>query len=107
VQRSIEADLYCTLDGKSKSYCTPDSYKGTVVRLWHNRGNGTFEDATSYLSASELVLTFGSKRCDKLDTVEIRWPSGQVDRLTNVVAGETMIVTEGKGITGSRKYGDR
>ena len=46
VQWSPETDLYCTLDGKSKSYCTPESYKGTSVRLWHNRGDGTFEDAT-------------------------------------------------------------
>ena len=46
VQWSAETDLYCTLDGKSKSYCTPESYKGTSVRLWHNRGDGTFEDVT-------------------------------------------------------------
>jgi len=46
VQWSIEGDLYCTLDGKTKSYCTPESYKGLAVRLWHNRGDGTFEDAT-------------------------------------------------------------
>jgi hypothetical protein len=41
-----ETDIYCTLDGKAKSYCTPESYKGASLRLWHNRGNGTFEDAT-------------------------------------------------------------
>jgi hypothetical protein len=46
VQWSVQGDLYCTLDGKSKSYCTPESYKGTSVRLWHNRGDGTFEDVT-------------------------------------------------------------
>ena len=46
VQWSPDTDLYCTLDGKSKSYCTPESYKGTSVRLWHNRGDGTFEDVT-------------------------------------------------------------
>jgi hypothetical protein len=46
VQWSIAGDLYCTLDGKSKSYCTPESYKGAAIRLWHNRGDGTFEDAT-------------------------------------------------------------
>ncbi|MGB6667819.1 MAG: CRTAC1 family protein [Candidatus Acidiferrum sp.] len=46
VQWTPETDLYCTLDGKSKSYCTPESYKGTSVRLWHNRGDGTFEDTT-------------------------------------------------------------
>ncbi|HEX8871918.1 MAG TPA: VCBS repeat-containing protein, partial [Candidatus Acidoferrum sp.] len=46
VQWSLAGDLYCTLDGKSKSYCTPESYKGAAVRLWHDRGDGTFEDAT-------------------------------------------------------------
>lgn len=46
VQWSPETDLYCTLDGKTKSYCTPESYKGVSLRLWHNRGDGTFEDAT-------------------------------------------------------------
>ena len=46
VQWSPENDLYCTMDGKNKSYCTPESYKGTSVRLWHNNGNGTFSDVT-------------------------------------------------------------
>jgi enediyne biosynthesis protein E4 len=46
VQWTPETDLYCTLDGKNKSYCQPESYKGAAVRLWHNRGNGTFEDVT-------------------------------------------------------------
>jgi hypothetical protein len=41
-----ENDLYCSMDGKDKSYCTPESYKGASVRLWRNRGDGTFEDAT-------------------------------------------------------------
>jgi len=53
VQWSIESDLYCTLDGKGKSYCTPESYKGTAVRLWHNRGDGTFEDATKKAGLGE------------------------------------------------------
>ena len=46
VQWTPQADLYCTLDGAKKSYCTPESYKGTSVRVWHNLGNGKFEDAT-------------------------------------------------------------
>ncbi len=82
---------------------------GSVVKLTAAGETQTemLRSGSSYLSASELVLTFGLARHDKADTVEIRWPSGQVDRLANVVAGETIIVTEGKGITGSRKYGDR
>jgi hypothetical protein len=46
VEWSMEKDLFCTLDGKNKSYCTPDSYKGQSGTLFHNRGNGTFEDVT-------------------------------------------------------------
>ena len=46
VEWSIEKDLHCTLDGTRKSYCTPESYKGRSPTLFHNRGNGTFEDVT-------------------------------------------------------------
>jgi len=46
VDWSIEKDLFCTLDGKSKSYCTPESYKGQSPTLYHNRGDGRFEDVT-------------------------------------------------------------
>ena len=46
VEWSIDKDLFCTLDGKNKSYCTPESYKGQSPSLFHNRGNGTFENVT-------------------------------------------------------------
>ena len=46
VQWNEQGDLYCTIDGSHKSYCTPESYKGTSLRLWHNLGGGKFEDAT-------------------------------------------------------------
>jgi hypothetical protein len=47
VEWSIDKDLFCTLDGTTKSYCTPESYKGQSGRLMRNRGNGTFEDVTA------------------------------------------------------------
>jgi hypothetical protein len=43
---SLEKDLFCTLDGKSKSYCTPESYKGQSLKLYRGLPGGTFEDAT-------------------------------------------------------------
>lgn len=46
VQWSREKDLWCSLDGVSKSYCTPESYKGVSSKLYHNLGGGKFEDAT-------------------------------------------------------------
>lgn len=46
VQWTEKGDLYCTLDGRNKSYCTPEAYKGDTSRLFHNLGGGRFEDVT-------------------------------------------------------------
>jgi hypothetical protein len=46
VQWSPKEDIFCTLDGVGKSYCTPESYRGATNRLFRNRGDGTFEDVT-------------------------------------------------------------
>ncbi len=47
VQWTQKGDIRCSLDGSAKSYCTPESYKGTESRLYHNLGNGHFEDVTA------------------------------------------------------------
>jgi hypothetical protein len=39
-------DVFCSLDGKNKSYCTPEAYRGETCWLFHNLGNGKFEDVT-------------------------------------------------------------
>ena len=41
-----KTDLFCTLDGQTKSYCTPESYKGQSPLLFRNSGKGAFEDVT-------------------------------------------------------------
>jgi len=46
VEWVLEKDLFCTLDGTRKSYCTPESYKGQNALLFRNKGDGTFEDVT-------------------------------------------------------------
>jgi len=46
VQWSPQTDLWCSLDGATKSYCTPESYTGTRSRLFHNLGGGRFEDVS-------------------------------------------------------------
>ena len=46
VQWSEKSDLYCTLDGSTKSYCTPESYKGTASKLFRNLGAGRFQDVS-------------------------------------------------------------
>jgi len=79
---------------------------GATIRVTAEGGTETqmMRSGSSYLSASELVVTFGLGQQDKAERVEILWPSGQVDHLTNVAAGQTIVVTEGKGITASRRY---
>jgi hypothetical protein len=47
VKWSAEHDVFCSLDGKHKSYCTPEAYRGETCWLFHNRGDGTFEDVTA------------------------------------------------------------
>jgi enediyne biosynthesis protein E4 len=47
VKWSVDRDVFCTADGKQKSYCTPEAYRGDTCWLFRNRGNGTFEDVTA------------------------------------------------------------
>jgi hypothetical protein len=48
VKWSIATDQYCSLTGKGKSYCTPGTYNGESSMLFHNKGDGTFENVTKH-----------------------------------------------------------
>ena len=47
VEWTIDTDLFCTLDGENKSYCTPEAYNGQSPTLYRNDGDGTFENVTA------------------------------------------------------------
>jgi hypothetical protein len=47
VKWSPDHDVFCSVDGRRKSYCTPEAYRGDTCWLFRNRGNGTFEDVTA------------------------------------------------------------
>jgi enediyne biosynthesis protein E4 len=72
VKWSPEHDVFCSLDGKHKSYCTPEAYRGETCWLFHNRGNGTFEDVT----ASSGIFDSSSKSLGvaMLDDDHDGWP---------------------------------
>jgi hypothetical protein len=86
---------------------------GAVVRVSSSEGNNNNKDkqwkmlrsGSSYLAQSELVLTFGLGAQAKADSVEIQWPSGQVDKLSNIDADQTVTVQEAKGVIAYRAYG--
>ncbi len=46
VQWNMKAEIFTTLDGVHKAFTTPEGYKGCAGRLFLNRGDGTFTDAT-------------------------------------------------------------
>jgi hypothetical protein len=72
VKWSPEHDVFCSLDGKHKSYCTPEAYRGETCWLFHNRGNGSFEDVT----ASSGIFDSSSKSLGvaMLDDKANGWP---------------------------------
>ena len=72
VKWSPERDIFCSLDGKHKSYCTPEAYRGATCWLFHNRGDGTFEDVT----AASGIFDSSSKSLGValLDDNEDGWP---------------------------------
>ena len=51
------------------------------------------------------MLTFGLGAQTKADSVEVQWTSGQVDKLTNISAGQTVAIGEAKGVIASKPYG--
>jgi enediyne biosynthesis protein E4 len=53
VQWTPPQDLWCSIDGVKKSYCTPESYKGTRSRLFHNLGDGKFQDVAAAAGLGE------------------------------------------------------
>jgi hypothetical protein len=54
-----------------------------------------------YISQSDLRVHFGLGQADKVDALEIRWPSGQVDTLKDIPANQIIEVKEGAGIVKS------
>ena len=46
VSWSRKTDLFCSVDGETKAYCTPEEYEGAAGRFYHNDGDGTFTNET-------------------------------------------------------------
>ena len=51
-----------------------------------------------YFSQSDLRVHFGLGKADKVDVLEIRWPSGQVDTMKEIAVNQGIFVKEGTGI---------
>jgi hypothetical protein len=69
---------------------------GAVVRVTSAGGMQwqTVHSGSSYCSASDLALTFGLGRDASAGTIEVEWPSGSKQKLTNVAANQRMEIKE-------------
>lgn len=72
VRWTQEGDIFCSFDGNSKAYCTPEAYRGVTCWLFRNRGDGTFEDVTA--KAGVLDTTSKSLGVTLLDFNNDGWP---------------------------------
>jgi enediyne biosynthesis protein E4 len=77
---------------------------GATVRIFHGGTSQSrmVRSGSSYLSQSELPLTFGVGRRDRVDRVVITWPSGATQEFKDVATGKAYDCVEGKGISEAR-----
>ncbi len=57
-----------------------------------------------YFSQNDLRVHFGLGKAEKVDVLEIRWPSGQIDTLKDVKVNQLIYVKEGEGIHHSVQF---
>jgi hypothetical protein len=73
------------------------------ARIRASMGGRTFvrevKAGSSYLGQNDLRQYIGLGSITRLEKVEIRWPNGIVETITDVAAGQQVTVTEGKGVT--------
>ena len=62
---------------------------------------------SSYLSQSELPLTFGLGARSKINSIEVVWPTGRSERLPGVAADQAITIQEGKGIIRTVSIGSK
>jgi enediyne biosynthesis protein E4 len=58
----------------------------------------------SYLSQSDLRLHFGLEKRTKIDLIEVRWPSGIIDKITNASVNKILTVKEGQGLIEQKDF---
>jgi hypothetical protein len=79
---------------------------GAVVRIISGglTQSRMVKSGSSYLSQSELPLTFGLEKRDRVEQVVIHWPSGRTEEFKNLAAGRRYECVEGKGISSQNGF---
>ena len=108
-----EAKLYRNDGGNRRRFLrvktigTRSNRDGIGARVTITLPNGTKQwrlvhTGSSYCSQSDTALTFGLGDHQKVQSIEVAWPSGQVDRTGPVVANQVAFVEEGRGLVAAK-----
>ena len=78
---------------------------GAVVRIESASGKqwSMVRSGSSYCSESDHALTFGLGADKMVSSLEIEWPGGAKQRLTNIAVNQGIVVEQGKGIVSQWK----
>jgi hypothetical protein len=91
--RSVRFQLTGTKSNRDAIGAAVKIYSGGLIQSRVVRGG------SSYLSQSELPVTFGVGKSEKIDRVTIDWPSGKSEEYKDLASGRTYEIIESKGIT--------
>jgi enediyne biosynthesis protein E4 len=58
----------------------------------------------TYISQNDLRLHFGVEKRTKVDSIEVRWPSGVVDKVTGVNVNKVLTIKEGQGLFSQKDF---
>ena len=75
-----------------------------TVRLGDHQQSQEVRSGGGYISQSDFRLHFGLGTASKVDAIEIRWPSGLLQRLEHIAINQTITIREGVGVV--RSLGD-
>jgi enediyne biosynthesis protein E4 len=74
---------------------------GAKVKIQYaggRQGSRLVKSGSSYLSQSELPVTFGTGRADSVDRLVVEWPSGRIEDFGKVKSGKVYVITEQQGM---------
>jgi hypothetical protein len=91
--RSIQFQLTGTKSNRDAIGATVKIFGGRLSQSRVVRGG------SSYLSQSELAVTFGVGRSEKIERVTVDWPSGRSEEYKDLAAGRAYEIVESKGVT--------
>ena len=76
--------------------------KVTITLADRSRQWRLVRTGSSYCSQSDTAVTFGLGAHQRVESIEVAWPSGQVDRTGPVVANQVAFVEEGRGLVSAK-----